>query len=259
MMLKQYYYKRNILLIGASQGIGEAVAMGLSKYNCNLWLAARNVDKLQEICVEINHNNLSKAHFSKCDVTNKDDISATIHNAKECLGSIDIAIINSGINGSEGKNFNSDVFKKIYSVNYFGVLHCLDFLIPLMKEQGGGVIAATSSLADARGFPGSGAYSSSKIALSHTLEAIKFDLNNYNIDILTIKPGFVRTNMTAKIEYPMPFIISTESAAKYIIKGIYKKKHIIAFPASISFFSNLGRIVPNWLFNLVFKGKFFKF
>jgi short-subunit dehydrogenase len=259
MLLKQYYNNKNILIIGASQGIGEAVAMGLSQYNCNLWLSARNEEKLQQICYGINNNNLSMSYFSKCDVTNKGEISATILNAKECFGKIDIAIINSGINGSEGKKFNSDVFKRIYDVNYFGVLHCLDFLIPLMKEQGGGIIASTSSLADARGFPGSGAYSSSKIALSHTLEAIKFDLQTYNIDVLTIKPGFVRTNMTSKIEYPMPFIISAEKAAKYIIRGIYKKKQIIAFPALMSLFSYLGRVVPNWLFSLVFKGKFFKF
>ncbi|MDR0926696.1 MAG: SDR family NAD(P)-dependent oxidoreductase [Ignavibacteria bacterium] len=254
----QYFYKKNILIIGASQGIGKATALLLSQYQCKLWLSARNETALQSLCKQINDAGVSSALYSVCDVSDENSVADTIQKATSEFGAIDIAIINAGINGSEGNHFDSNVFKNIYSVNINGILHSLQYLLPAMQTQGG-VIAGVTSLADFRGVPGSGAYTSSKTAASFILEAVRYEVLSENIRILTIKPGFVSTNMTADIKYKMPFIISPEKAATYIVKGIAKEKPIIAFPKIVSIASTIGKIMPLWLFKLLFSKGEYKF
>lgn len=257
--MKKYFQGKSIVIFGASQGIGEAIAHELSNYNCHIWLLARNRSKLSEICSYINQNTDSKAFYTICDVTQKEQVENAVEEIMKNFNVIDIAILNAGVSGSEGfENFDSDAFKQIYNVNVYGILHALEFLIPLMKSNGG-VIAGVSSLADVRGFPGSAAYSSSKAAASHILEAAKFELMKFNIRVLTIKPGFVKTNMTDRNNFPMPFMIPANKAAKHIVHGIRKEKQIIAFPTVTKIAARLAKVAPNCIFNLIFRKKYFKF
>ena len=112
------------------------------------------------------------------------------------------------------KDFNSENFKKVFETNTFGIAHALECLIPIMKKQGYGKIAGVTSLADVRGYPGSSGYSASKAAATRLLESARIELKKFNIRVITVKPGFVKTPMTDKNEFIMPFKIQPERAAR---------------------------------------------
>ena len=111
------------------------------------------------------------------------------------------------------------------------------------------MIVGVSSLADARGYAQSGFYCSSKSAATKLLESVRVELKPHNIKVLTVKPGFVKTPMTDKNEFHMPFLMDVDKAAKIILKGIKKEKRIIQFPFPIVISSRLIRILPNFLFD----------
>ena len=134
-------------------------------------------------------------------------------------------------------------------VNFYGIVNCLDVLIPLMRRQDKGIIAGISSIAESRGYPRSGFYSASKAAMSILLESIRIELMETPVKVLTIKPGFVRTPMTDKNEFGMPFLMEPVKAADIIIRGIEKEKRIIQFPYPLVLGSKFVRMIPDVLFD----------
>ena len=119
----------------------------------------------------------------------------------------------------------------------------------MKREQG--IIAPVSSLADNRGYSGSGFYCASKAALSIFTEGLSIDLKKHGIKVITIKPGFVKTPMTDKNKYKMPFMISAEKSADYIISGIEKEKAIIQFPIPTVLGAKIIGLLPNWIYRLI--------
>jgi short-subunit dehydrogenase len=141
----------------------------------------------------------------------------------------------------------------MYDVNVFGVLYALEKLIPIMKTQAKGTIVGMSSLADARGLPASAGYNSSKAALTNMLEAARVELGKENIKVITVRPGFVKTDMTDQNEFKMPFIMPVEKAVRIIYKGIARKKSYIDFPFQMAAIAWLMARLPNWLFEAISK------
>lgn len=240
---------KNILITGASEGIGKALALKYASLGNNLVLAARNLDALTKLTNELKQYNIVVLTI-QTDVTDKDSARNCVNKAIEKLGKIDIAILNAGISGSESfVNFTTEQFRRIYDTNVFGILHFIELLVPIMIHQGSGVIAGVGSMADSRGFRGSAAYCSSKIALSHILESARVDLKQYGIDVINIRPGFVKTNMTDKNKFPMPFMISANQAAEIIYNGIKKRKRVISFPLPTYILTTIAKYAPNFLFD----------
>jgi len=110
------------------------------------------------------------------------------------------------------------------------------------------MMVGVSSLADSRGWKGSGFYCASKAATTILLENLRVELKPFNVKVITVKPGFVETPMTAKNKFPMPFLMSAEKAARIIIKGMKKEKRVIQFPLPMVISSKLIRVVPDFLF-----------
>lgn len=242
----------NIFITGASQGIGKELAKLYSAKTNNVVLAARNLQALEEIADKF--KNKGNVHIVSCDVSDKIQCKAAYDFAVEKLGHIDMAILNAGISGSESfTDFTSEHFKQIFDINVFGVVHFLELLLPEMLIRQEGTIVGVSSLADSRGMPGSGAYCASKAALSHILEAARAELNRKNIRIVTVRPGFVRTNMTAKNDFKMPFLMDVDKAAEIIYTGIENGKKRIDFPLPTAISSNLGKIIPGAIFDMFAK------
>jgi short-subunit dehydrogenase len=241
----------NVLITGASRGIGKELAIAYGSNGHHLILIARNEEQLIE-----NRDSIIRlggsADYIVCDVAKSNDLRASIYLAYSRCGRIDIAILNAGI--GETVSFTDNYYEKlryVFEVNFFSIANAMDLLVDRMKENGGGIIAGVGSLADFRGIPGSAAYSASKIALSHYLEAARIDLKLYNIHVITIKPGFVRTDMTAKHKYPMPFIMDADKAARIIIDGIEKRKSRISFPLFPSFMNYILKLFPGYIFDKV--------
>ncbi len=242
---------KTILLTGASSGIGYSLAKLLAREKCSLALLARRKVLLDELASELEDSD-TNIFTVKCDVSNKDDVRQAFEEVKEKFGSIDIAVLNSGVSGRDKiENFNSGPAENIFNVNVLGMIYCIEVLLPDFMKQRNGVIVGVSSLADGRGFPQSGLYCASKAAATRMLESFRIELKKYNIKVITVKPGFVKTPMTDKNKFKMPFLMSADKAAQIILKGIVREKRIIQFPFTTALGAKFFRIMPDRLFEWI--------
>jgi short-subunit dehydrogenase len=241
---------KNILLTGASSGIGYALAKKLAKEKCNLAIAARRIEVLDKLAVELSV--FGKDIIAvKCDVSKKENVKEAFSIIKSRFEKIDIAILNSGVSSRGAVNFNEDKADLILKVNLFGLIYCVEELLPDFKKNKEGIITGVTSLADSRGYPLSSYYSASKAGASHYLESLRVELKPYKVKVITVKPGFVKTPMTDKNEFYMPFLMDVEKAAEIIVKGIKKEKTIIQFPLPIVLGSKMLKIMPNKLYDFL--------
>lgn len=250
------FKNKTILITGASTGIGKALGEKLLNVNCNLILTARRNEVIEEWVNKIEDSAANIIIFQN-DVTDKDSVAKTHKKIVGKFGSIDIAILNSGVGKSvTPETFNSQVAEDIINTNFIGVIYWIEQILPDMIKNKSGIIAPVSSLADNRGYSGSGFYCASKAALSIFAEGFSIELKKYGIKVLTIKPGFVKTPMTDKNKFKMPFMISAEKSADYIISGIEKEKSIIQFPLPTVLGAKIIGLLPNWFYRLVAKNNF---
>jgi len=242
-----------VLLTGASSGIGYSLAKSLPKENCSLALISRRKNILDELVVELKNREVKVLSY-KCDVGNNDEVRDTFEQVKNDFGKIDIAILNAGASHrADVKEYSVEIAKEIFNANTFGIVNCVEQLIPDFIQRKEGMIVGVSSLADTRGFPKSGFYNASKSAASLLLESLRIELKPYNIKVITVKPGFVRTPMTDKNEFHMPFLMDVDKAAKIIIRGIKKEKPIIQFPLPTVIGSKIVKFMPDWLFDFLMR------
>lgn len=244
---------QKIFITGASKGIGKALALEYAKNGAVLTLASRNISALEVLADYIN-NNGGKALAIECDVTDKLSVKNAVEISSKFMDGIDLAILNSGISNTEWfNNYTTDNLTNTINTNLFGVAYNIEYLLPIMKSQGFGTIAGVSSLADFRGVPGSSSYNAAKIALSHLLQAARIELKNTGIDIVTVRFGFVRTDMTAKHKGYLPFLIEADDAAQRIIKGLEAGKKIINFPLPTFWGTQLMKFMPSSLYEAMIK------
>lgn len=252
-----FYIKKEVtmplvFITGASSGIGKALAYEFSSRGSHVFCCARNQSSLEQICRDINTNG-GHADFAYCDVTDQSSIDQAVAICISKYGMPDTVVLNAGISGSESiLNFSHNEFSNIYNVNLFGVTRCFQTFIPIMKDKGG-KIAVVSSMSDIRGFAGSAAYSSSKSALSKFLESAKNELSQSGIDVITIRPGFVHSEMTAKNNFKMPFIMHSDKAARIIVSKIEKNYKTINFPFITYFLTQIIKLMPDFLFDYLMK------
>jgi len=242
-----YFENKTILITGASTGIGKEIAILLAKKNVNLALVARRVNLLNDLI-----DNYKNVIAIKCDVSNKMEVASANKKIINKFGKVDIAILNAGYaERMEVGNYDSQLAETIFGANVFGLIYWIELLLPAMINRKSGLIVGVSSLADNRGYSKSGFYSASKAAATIYLEGLRAELRSYNVKVLTVRPGFVKTPMTDKNEFSMPFLMDAKKAAKKIITGIRKEKQMIQFPWQIVFITRLIQIIPNWLIELI--------
>ncbi|MEK6747344.1 MAG: SDR family NAD(P)-dependent oxidoreductase [Pseudomonadota bacterium] len=229
---------KNILITGASSGLGAALALGYAKAGRVLYLQGRNSDKLDEIAGKC--RNLGADVYTQVgDVTDASAMQNWIENS-DMQTPLDLVIANAGISAGMGKNGeNSEQVRRIFATNIDGVINTVQPVIPLMLKRGKGQIAIMSSLAGIRALPSSPAYSASKACVRYYGESLRGALAFSGVSVSVICPGYITTPMTAVNNFPMPFIMSAEKAAQRIIMGLEKKRGRIAFP--------LRLYLPLWL------------
>lgn len=236
-----------ILITGASSGIGEAVAKKFADEGALLALTARRKEIIDKFAQQLEVR--TRVASYKCDVTNPEEVRSVYRQIKIDFGKVDIAFLNSGVSfRSSIKEFSSDKAKQTFDTNVMGIINFVEVLLPDFMSERNGVIVGVSSLADSRGFPKSGFYCASKSAASIFLESLRIELKPYNVKVITVRPGFVKTPMTDKNEFFMPFLMSPERAADIIVRGIKKDKKRIQFPLAISVAVRILKIMPDWLF-----------
>ena len=228
--------KRKAWIIGASTGIGAAVADELAAKG---WDVVRSSRSQGEIRIDVSDD------VSVVDAANK---------YQEVHGNFDLVLVMAGFwKRMSAKQFDLEVFKEHNNTNNVGLARCVAAVLPKMINQNSGTLIGVSSVAGFRGLPGSSGYGPSKAAQINFLESLRTDLQDTNVQIQTVSPGFVKTPMTDVNTFPMPFIISAEKAAKIIVKGIEKKKAEIVFPTPMAISMKLSRLVPASIWPKLFK------
>ncbi len=241
----------NILITGASSGIGKALTLYYAKQDVNLFVCARNSQALSNIktyCHELKGNIFIKT----LDVTKKEECQDWIRNIEENY-KIDLVIANAGISaGTDGGPESEEQVRKIFDVNLNGVLNVINPAIERMKKRKSGQIAIISSLAGFRGLPSSPSYSASKAAVKVYGEALRGSLLSCGIKVSVICPGYVKTPMTDVNQFYMPFLMSAEKCAKKIAKGLLRNKSRITFPFLLYFSVWLLAALPPFLTDKLF-------
>ncbi|ASD69252.1 SDR family NAD(P)-dependent oxidoreductase [Pseudoalteromonas piscicida] len=222
----------NVLITGATSGIGKGLAEYYAKQSHQVTACGRNTEVLGEL--ENSVGVKSKAF----DLTNRDEIE---HNFKD-INELDLVILNAG--GCEyidnPNQFDGHLFERIMNINVISIGHCLDVLLPKIKA--GGQICIVSSSSAFLPLPRAEAYGASKAAVSYLARTLTATLND--VDVTLVHPGFVETPLTDKNDFPMPFIVSVNEAVEYISKGIEKRSKEIHFPKRFTLFLKLLRLLP---------------
>jgi short-subunit dehydrogenase len=227
-----------IWVTGASSGIGAALARELADRGASVAISARNADRLREVAG-------GRMHVEPLDVTDRAATVAAGAAVRKALGGLDAAVLNAGTwSRFRPEHWDSEAFADQLQTNLMGTVHALEAVVPTMIAEGRGRIVGTASVAGYRGLPGAEAYGATKAALLNLLEALRGSLGPHGIVVQSVAPGFVRTPMTDRNTFPMPFLVSPEEAARAIADGMAKDKAEIVFPLPMMLVMKLARLVP---------------
>jgi short-subunit dehydrogenase len=237
-----------IWITGASAGIGQATAREYVNQGHTVFGSARSADKLDRLAGECDEGE-GAFHPLVADVTDAAGMQAAYDQMKKTAGIPDLVILNAGnFYPTPASTFSVQSHRDLMEVNYFGVLNGFDLVLPDFIERQRGQIAIVSSLAGYRGLPPGSAYGASKAGLINFCETVQPELKQLGVDIRLINPGFVKTPLTDKNEFPMPFLITAEQAAQRIIKGLASGKFEITFPRPFAILMKVLRLLPNALY-----------
>ncbi len=247
---------KNILITGASAGIGAALAKRYaSNPQVHLILLARNTQKLQSI-ITVCKKNGATVEYHSIDITEFTKLQTLISKI-DSKTPIDLIICNAGVTSSIGENGEAESWDAICSIidtNLYGVLASLNPLLSRMQQRKSGQIAIISSLAAYRGMPITPAYCASKAAVKSYGEALRGWLCEYNIKVNVICPGFVESELSAQFDGDKPMMISAEKAANIIYKGLAKNKANVSFPFPLDlgmwFLALLPSGISDWFMRL---------
>ena len=229
-MSERLQKKSNIWITGASSGIGEAITQALGRGGHSLVITGRReqpLEKLKALAPE-------RTIVAVGDTTSKEDL-ASIANVLENQGDLHMAILNAGTcEYLDISQYSSDVIEKNIHTNVIGTARCLDIALPALRRTRAKGLPATLVIVSSSAwwFPFGRAegYGASKAALTYLGQSLRADLAREGIDVVVVSPGFVKTPLTDRNDFPMPFLVSADDAAERIVSGLAKGKNEIAFP-----------------------------
>ncbi len=241
---------KTIWITGASSGIGRALAIKFAEEGWKVAASARRENLLSEIC-ELNNNITS----FPLDVTDKKKCKEVFDEIKKKYEDIDICFFSTGTwDPKKEKDIDIDQIEKTIKINFFGTLNCIKTVEDYFKNKKKGHISIVSSIAGYRGLPNSTGYGPSKAALNNLAESLYFDFGKYNVRVSLVSPGFIKTPMTDKNNFKMPFLKTPEYAANKIYNGLVNSSSFeIDFPKQLTFILKLLRILPNRIYLYLIK------
>ena len=210
-------------------------------------LTARTEEKLALICNDLNLRGVAYAYPG--DVTNSEQMRGIVDGLSSRSILPELVILNAGTYFPLSlSQYSPDRIRDLMEVNYFGVVNILDTILPRYRDLKRGQIAVVSSLAAEVGLPFSGPYSASKAALLRLCESLRAELAHSGVSICTVLPGFVKTPLTDKNEFNMPFMVSAEKAAESIALGLSRDRVTIRFPWQMSIIMKVLSLLPSRIF-----------
>ncbi|MBA2561039.1 MAG: SDR family NAD(P)-dependent oxidoreductase [Propionibacteriales bacterium] len=236
-----------VWITGASSGIGAALATELVARGARVAISARRSDRLEEVSG-------GSMLVVPLDVTDHDAVQSAASRVRDDFGDIDIAVLNAGAwTQTKVGQWDADAFRQQVEVNLLGASSCLAAVLPRMLERGAGKIVIVASVAGYRGIPSAEAYGSTKAALLNLAESLRADLAPSGVVVQWVSPGFVRTELTDANDFPMPFMIEADDAARTIADGLATTRPEIVFPLRMAASMKLLQLLPHRLWTYVWR------
>ena len=237
--------KKTIWITGGSTGIGKALAIKFANEGWNVAISARRESLLNEIS-----ETYENIHSFPLDVTDKDKCNEVFNDIKNKFNEVDICFFSTGTwNPKKEKDIDVEQIEDVFKVNFFGTVNSIKAVEKYFKDKKSGIITIVSSIAGYRGLPNSTGYGPSKSALNNLTESLYFDFKRFGVRVCLVSPGFIKTPMTDKNDFKMPFLKTPEYAADKIYDGLINKNSFeIHFPKALTIILKIFSFLPSKLY-----------
>ncbi|MEM1236272.1 MAG: SDR family NAD(P)-dependent oxidoreductase [Pseudomonadota bacterium] len=233
-------------LVGASEGLGRALAMKMSEAGAELIVSARSKDRLDELVTELP----GPAQAVVCDVTDQASVDAAMAEIGEVDGYVYLAGVYWPMSAAD---WDAEKATQMVEINMMGAFRTLGAVMPQMAARDAGHIVITGSLSGFRGLPRTVGYGASKAAVMYLAEGLYADLKDTGIDVQVINPGFIKTRLTDKNDFKMPFIMEPDEAAEVFFNHMKLGGFKRSFPTVFSWLFRVSQFWPDWLYYRVFR------
>lgn len=235
-------------IVGASEGLGREVAFTLSRVGADVIVSARSQDRLQALVDELP----GKSSYVTLDVTDR----AAVEQAAQKIGDIDGVIYLAGVYWPmKAQDWDNEKADMMGEVNFLGASRVVGSVIKDMVAKNAGHIVLIGSLAGFRGLPEAIGYSASKAGMMVLAESMQADLRKTPIEVQLINPGFIKTRLTEKNDFDMPFSMSAQDAAKEVFDHMNTDRFKRNFPLIFSWVFRLSQFMPDWMYYRLFGAK----
>lgn len=240
------FHGKRYWIIGASEGIGREMALQMSREGAHVTVSARNQDRLEALVAELPGKGAAVA----LDIADR----ASVEAAAEAVGDVDGVVFTAGVYWPmTPSEWNAADAETMADINYTGAVRVVGAVLPRLWAQGRGHLVLTGSLSGFRGLPGAAVYGSSKAGVMQLAESLYADLRKTDIDIQLTNPGFVRTRLTEKNDFAMPFIMDPDEAAASMLNHMRTDRFKQSFPRLFASFFRLSQLMPDWLYFSIMK------
>lgn len=241
--MSAYFDKKRVWVTGASAGIGRAVARELANRGATVVASARNREALNQLVTDCLPRSV---HALPLDVVDRQANLQAAETIQTKFGGLDIAFFNAGTcEYVDVTKFDSALFERMIQTNFLSMVYGIEAVLPLLRQSPSPHLVGMSSTVAYAGLSRAEAYAASKAAIKNMLEGLRIDLRKERISVSIICPGFVKTPLTERNDFPMPFAVSAEVAAKRIADGIAAQKEEIHFPKRFSLIFKLLSSLPS--------------
>lgn len=232
-------------LVGASEGLGAALARRMSAAGVHVVISARSAARLETVVSDLP----GPCSYQPVDVTD----AASVRTAADKIGRLDgVVYLAAAYWPMPATAWQADYATTMADVNFTGALRVLGAVVPEMVACDSGHIVITGSLGGFRGLPGAIGYAASKAGVMALAESMQYDLRKTGVDVQLVNAGYIRTRLSDKNTIPMPFIMEPDQAAERMLEHMRSARFSLSFPAAFSWLFRVSRIMPDWLYFRLF-------
>lgn len=236
-------------ITGASSGFGRGLALRLAARGYAVGLAARRVDRLQEVATEVEEAG-GRAVVCACDVAERDQVLDAVAKTAGAFGPVDLLFANAGVDWpTRAAELDGTQVASMLSINFLGAVYATEAVLPAMLERDAGRVVVVGSLAGYGGLPFTASYCASKAAVDKFFESLRVDLRGTGVQVTVLTPGYVKTEMTEDNPYPMPFLMELEPALDRMERAIFRGGRRVGFPFPLWMAALLGQILPRGIYD----------
>lgn len=233
-------------LVGASEGLGRALAHRLSAAGAEVIVSARSEDRLRALVEELP----GPASYRVVDVCS----AASLQAAARAVGDVDGMVYLAGVYWPmAAQDWHGERAEVMADINLTGALRAVGAVLPGMVARGRGHLVLTGSLSGFRGLPGAAGYGASKAGVMYLAEALHADLRGSGVRVQLVNPGFIKTRLTDRNDFAMPFIMPPEAAAAVVLRHMETGRFKHSFPTLFSWLFRAGQLLPDWAYYRLFR------